>query len=574
MISASGMHVIIYNGEIYNHLEIRNELERSGASLFWRGHSDTETLLAAIERWGIEAALGKTTGMFAFAVWDRNERTLTLARDRLGEKPLYYGWQGDFFLFGSELKALRRHPAFDADVDRNVLAMYMRSGYIVAPYSICKNIFKLLPGTYVQLTGASVQERFQKPQKYWSLRDVVGRGSKNLFPGNDDDAVCELEGKLNAAIKVQRIADVPLGAFLSGGIDSTVVVALMQAQTSSPIKTFTIGFHETAYNEAAHAKSVAQHLGTDHTELYVTPREAMEVIPKLPLLFDEPFGDSSAIPTYLISQLARQQVTVSLSGDGGDELFAGYGRYQRAYSIWRATRRLPLFARNVLSNGFGTFVRHRPPSLMTGKTNRLARYLAAGNPAEVYQVQMSQRQDERDLVLGSACMLPLAWADPGFTRIHGHPYDMMMETDALVYLPDDILVKVDRASMGVSLEARVPMLDHHVVEFAWRLPLHMKVREREGKWLLKRMLRKYVPDLLMNRPKMGFGVPVGQWTRGPMRDWAENLLAEHRLRQDGFLNPGLVREQWSQHINGDRNGGDSLWTVLMFQAWLSSQVAG
>jgi asparagine synthase (glutamine-hydrolysing) len=448
--------------------------------------------------------------------------------------------------------------------------MYFRSGYIAAPNSIYRNIFKLLPGTYLQLSAVDGREALPNPRGYWSLHDVIRRGSKDLFSGSDSDAVDELECKMNDAIKLQQIADVPLGAFLSGGIDSTSVVALMQAQASSPVKTFTIGFHETGYNEAVHAKSVARHLGTDHTELYVTPHEAREVIPKLPLLFDEPFGDSSAIPTYLISQLARRQVTVSLSGDGGDELFGGYTRYQRVYDIWRMTRRMPYVARNLLSSGLSILPRHYRPSSIAWKANRLASYLSAEGTAEFYKVQMSQRQDEHDLVLASNGKSPCVGTKSSLTHSDAHPYDTMMHMDTLAYLPDDILVKVDRTSMGVSLETRVPMLDHHVVEFAWRLPLHMKVREREGKWLLKKMLRKYVPDSLMNRPKMGFGVPVGQWTRGPMRDWAENLLAEDRLCQDGFLNPDLVRKQWSQHISGDSSGGDALWAVLMFQAWLSS----
>ena len=569
MASASGRHVIAFNGEIYNHLEIRKELEMSESRPAWRGHSDTETLLVGLDRWGLEPTLEKTAGMFAFALWDRQERVLTLARDRVGEKPLYYGWQGDTFLFGSELKALRAHPAFRAGIDRDVLARYLRYGYIAAPCSIYQNIFKLPPGTYVQLSAQQSPGALPKPKSYWSLRAVMERGLAHPFAGSDDDAIGGLEALLMQAVSLQSIADVPLGAFLSGGIDSTTIAALMQAQSSRRVKTFTIGFRESSYNEAGHAKAVARHLGTDHTELYVTPQEAMGVIPKLPELYDEPFGDSSAIPTFLVSQLARGHVTVSLSGDGGDELFGGYTRYRRTDDIWSAIRHIPYFARKALSKGIRTFSRHGRASSIGWKANRLALYLSAESAEACYRTQISQRHDAHDLVMnrdGLPCACPASDSAPS----RGHLYDTMMYADAMAYLPDDILAKVDRASMGVSLEARVPMLDHRVLEFAWRLPLHMKVRNGEGKWLLKQVLRKYVPGSMIDRPKMGFGVPVGQWLRGPLREWAENLLSEERLRQDGFLNPWLIRGQWSRHVDGAAAGDDSLWTVLMFQAWLSA----
>lgn len=567
MTSASGRYVIVFNGEIYNHLEIRKELAVSGSPPAWRGHSDTETLLCGFDRWGLESVLKKAVGMFAFALWDRQERMLTLARDRVGEKPLYYGWQGDTFLFGSELKAFRAHPAFRAEIDRNVLARYLRDGYIAAPCSIYQDIFKLLPGTYVQLSAQQLPGTVGKPKAYWSLREVVEHGLANPFAGSDEDAIDELEALLMQAVSLQSIADVPLGAFLSGGVDSTTVVALMQVQSSRRVKTFTIGFHESSYNEAEHAKSVAQHLGTDHTELYVTPREAMGVIPKLPALYDEPFGDSSAIPTFLVSQLARQHVTVSLSGDGGDELFGGYTRYQRTDDIWSAMRHIPYFARKALSKGIGTFSRYSRTSLIGWKASRLALYLSAESAGACYQAQIAQRHDVHDLVMNRGG-LPCGNAALESALPHGNLYSAMMYADAIAYLPDDILAKVDRASMGVSLEARVPMLDHRVLEFAWRLPLHMKVRDREGKWLLKQVLQKHIPKSIIDRPKMGFGVPVGQWLRGPLREWAESLLSEERLKQDGFLNPRLVREQWLRHLAGGSSEADSLWTVLMFQAWL------
>lgn len=572
MTSASGRYVIVFNGEIYNHLDIRRELDLSESRPAWRGHSDTETLLSGVERWGLDAVLNKAVGMFAFALWDRETRTLILARDRIGEKPLYYGWQDGSFLFGSELKALRRHPAFRAEVDRNVLGLYVRLGYIPAPCSIYRNIFKLLPGTCVQLSAREPLGYLPESRAYWSLRKVVESGLTSPFAGSDQDAIDELESQLIRAVSLQSIADVSLGAFLSGGIDSTTIVALLQAQSSRPVKTFTIGFHESGYQEAQYAKAIAEHLRTDHTELYVTPRDAMEVIPKLSALYDEPFGDSSAIPTFLVSQLARQQVTVSLSGDGGDELFGGYARYQRADDIWRAMKCIPHFARNAASHGIRAAFRSRNPYAIGSKANRLALYLSARNADDVYKAQTLHRQDAHDLVL-SAGRVPCGDTMPDSAAGPDRPYDSMMYTDSVTYLPDDILVKVDRAAMGVSLETRVPMLDHRVIEFAWRLPMHMKVRKREGKWLLKQVLRKHVPASFLDRPKMGFGVPVGEWVRGPLRDWSESLLSEVRLKEEGFLNARIVREQWSRHLDGFPGGGDNVWHLLAFQAWLAHTLA-
>jgi asparagine synthase (glutamine-hydrolysing) len=566
MSSASGRYVIVFNGEIYNHLQLRKELERLGSSPVWRGHSDTETLLYGFERWGIEPALKKTVGMFAFALWDRRQRVLTLARDRMGEKPLYYGWQGSEFLFGSELKALGAHPAFRAEVDRNALALYMRYGYIPAPHSIYRHIFKLPPGTIFQLSAEHGRGSSHEPKAYWSLREVAVQGLTDPFDGTDKDAIDELEARLREAVSLQSVADVPLGAFLSGGVDSTTVVALMQARSSRPVKTFTIGFREWGYNEAEHANAVAQHLGTEHTELYVTAREALEVIPRLPTLYDEPFGDSSAIPTFLVSSLARRHVAVSLSGDGGDEMFAGYTRYRRTQEIWRVMRQVPYFVRNAVSHGMRPLFRQG--SSIGCRARRVARYLSARTAEECYDAQILQRDDIDDLVLGSQ---DAPHANARLTSIlpRSSIYDQMMYMDTMSYLPDDILVKVDRASMGVGLEARVPMLDHRVVEFAWRLPLRMKVRGRENKWILKQVLRKYVPSAMTDRPKSGFGIPVVQWLRGPLRDWAEDLLSEDRLKDEGLLNPRRVREQWSRHCAGVQPGNDSLWQLLAFQAWFS-----
>lgn len=571
MTSASGRYVIVLNGEIYNYPCIRRELEASLLSVAWRGHSDTEVLLAAFDEWGIEASLKKAGGMFAFALWDRRERTLTLARDRVGEKPLYYGWQGDIFLFGSELKALRAHPAFQAGIDRNVLALYLRHGYITAPHSIYQGIFKLPPGSFTQLELRSGPGGVPRPRTYWSLREVAQRGLTEPFAGSDSEAINELESELLKAVARQRIADVPLGAFLSGGVDSSAIVALMQAQTTLPVKTFTIGFHEDAYNEAQHARSVARHLGTDHTELIVTARDAREVIPRLPTLYDEPFGDSSAIPTFLVSQLARRHVTVALSGDGGDELFGGYKRYQRTSEIWSLMRRVPYVARKAMSFGVSAISRVSCTASARAKASRIAQYLSASDGPQVYAAQILQRHDTDVFVIANDCWHKEPEENPVYAR--NDLYPTMMYTDLSTYLPDDILVKVDRASMAVGLEVRVPMLDRHVLEFAWRLPARLKVQRDTGKWLLRQVLRKYLPSSYFERPKMGFGIPVGEWLRGPLREWAESLLCEQRVRREGFLNPKLARQQWLGHLAGDSAGSDGLWHVLAFQSWLASVAA-
>jgi asparagine synthase (glutamine-hydrolysing) len=568
MVSASGRYVIVFNGEIYNHSDVREELDQLDSPPQWRGHADTEILLSAFERWGVEASLKRTVGMFALALWDRKERILTLARDRVGEKPLYYGWQGDVVLFGSELKALRAHPAFRSGIDRGVLATYFRRGYITAPHSIYQGIFKLLPGTYLQFSGREQCGVVPRPRTYWSLREVATRGLAEPFVGSDAEAVSRLDSALLRAVADQCIADVPLGAFLSGGVDSSTIVALMQAQSSNPVKTFTIGFHEDDYNEADHARSVARQLGTDHTDLYVTAEEAREVIPRLASIYDEPFGDSSAIPTFLVSQLARRQVTVALSGDGGDEVFGGYARYQRTHDIWSLMGRVPYIARKTVSLGVSALSRRGSIGAGRSKAARLARYLCAENAAAIYQAQMIQRHNAHELVMIDEDLSREFETDANFPG--KGLYSTMMYTDTLTYLPDDILVKVDRASMAVGLEVRVPILDHRVLEFAWAVPLSLKVRGRTGKWLLKEVLRRYLPDPLLDRRKMGFGVPVGEWVRGPLREWAESLLSDDRLRREGLLNPRLAREEWQNHLAGDSTGSDSLWHLLAFQAWLAN----
>lgn len=598
MVSASGRYVIVFNGEIYNHMGIRRELTDFppslvlpgqkegeagviGGSKHWRGHSDTETLLAGFNAWGIEAAVRKAAGMFAFAVWDKHDRTLTLGRDRLGEKPLYYGWQGDTFLFSSELKALKAHPRFCAVIDRNALALLMRHSYIPAPYSIYQGIAKLQPGC---LLTVSLNQREPRVTPYWQGRQVVEDGLARPFAGSASEAVDALELLLKDAVGQQMVADVPLGAFLSGGVDSSTVVALMQAQSSRPVRTFSIGFHEKRYNEAQHAKTVAHYLGTDHTEWYVTPQDALDVIPRLSNLYDEPFADSSQIPTFLVSQMARQHVTVSLSGDAGDELFGGYNRYVLGQRLWGKLSLLPPWLRQRLSNlltGVSPGVWNRlfdvlqlvfsPALVQSNISDRLqkgANVMAARNPAELYYMLVSHwSQQSEQLVLGAIEPLT-ALTDSARQVKTDHFIHQMMALDMLSYLPDDILTKVDRAAMSVSLETRVPFLDHRIVEFAWCLPLHYKLRNGVGKWVLRQVLYKYVPRELIERPKMGFGVPIDAWLRGPLRDWAEALLDESRLRREGYLNPGPVQQKWAEHLSGKRNWQYHLWDVLMFQAWL------
>lgn len=580
MHSACDRYVIVFNGEIYNFKILRQELEVFGHK--FHGHSDTEVMLAAISRWGLEAAVKRFNGMFAFALWDKQEHRLHLARDRLGEKPLYYGWMGKTFLFGSELKALRAHPDFKEELNRDALALYMRHNCVPAPYSIYKGIYKLPPGTILTLNGADGISS-PAPIPYWSARVVAEQGIARPFTGSVEEAIAQLDTLLREAVKMRMEADVPLGAFLSGGVDSSLVVALMQAQSDIPIKTFSIGFNESEYNEANYAKAVAQHLGTDHTELYITPEQAMAVIPRLPTLYDEPFADSSQIPTFLVSELARQYVTVSLSGDGGDELFAGYNRYLRGQSIWNMIGWMPKRMRSAASGMLTaispqtwTSIFQKMNYILPGKIkqqnpgdklHKLSEILDVDDPETMYRRLVSHWKDPSSIVLG-ACEPPTVltdrsrWADlPDFVQ-------RMMFLDTVTYLPDDILVKVDRASMGVSLEARVPLLDHRVMEFAWRLPMSMKIRNGQSKWLLRQVLYKYVPRELIERPKMGFGVPIDSWLCGPLREWAEVLLDEKRLREEGFFNPAPIREKWAEHLSGKRNWQYYLWDVLMFQAWL------
>jgi asparagine synthase (glutamine-hydrolysing) len=576
MFSPCGRYVLVYNGEIYNHLDLRGELEAEGGGFEWRGHSDTETLLAALRHWGVEGGLQRLNGMFAFALWDGQDRTLFLARDRMGEKPLYYGRSGESFLFGSELKALEAHPHWVGTVDRNALALFMRHNYVPTPWSIYQGIAKLAPAHYVVVRegGMLVEE----PRCYWSLGAVAEQGV-NAPRGEVHELVESLDALLSDAVNRRMAADVPLGTFLSGGYDSSIVTALMQAQSSRPVKTFSIGFHEPGYNEAPHARAVAEHLGTEHTELYVTPEEAMAVIPRLPSVFDEPFSDSSQIPTYIVSELARRHVTVSLSGDGGDELFFGYHRYFRAERIWGQLTHLPLWVRRGLSTlmarapgrpieqAMALLPRRLRVNHLADRLPKLAQIVGQASGEGFYRELVSHWKSPEHLVLGAKEPDTLF---SQFERLPDLPSlrERMMYLDMMTYLPDDILTKVDRASMAVSLEARVPLLDHRVVEFAWRVPTEYKYGDGQGKWLLRQVLYRYVPRKLMERPKMGFGIPIDDWLRGPLREWAEDLLNANRLREEGYFDPAPIRKMWQEHLSGRRRWHYYLWDVLMFQAWL------
>lgn len=576
MCSRDGRYVISFNGEIYNYRELRKELEQE--SVEFRGGSDTETILEGVSRWGFERTLGRLWGMFAFALWDRAEKRLLLARDRIGKKPLYYGWVDGTLLFGSELKALRAYPSCRPEIDREALALYVRFGYVPEPFSIYRGIRKLPKGHYGTASAGTPLEL----HAYWSARSVVEAGLESALTLSDREATDELEARLRNAVARRMIADVPLGAFLSGGIDSTTVVALMQAQSARPVKTFTIGFHEEQYNEARHAKAIAEHLRTDHTELYVTPREAREVIPRLPDIYDEPFADSSQIPTFLVCQLARREVTVSLSGDGGDELFAGYSRYLWAERVWDWQRIFPLgvrrfasrLARGISAKRWDALYGAVEPAVprrwrqqfVGDKVHKLAGLLAEPEREAVYESLTSSWRTPWGLVAGASEALAPSRRD-SLPRDLASYTEWMMFRDLTTYLPDDILVKVDRASMAVSLEARNPLLDHRLVEWVWRLPLSMKKRGGTSKWLLRQVLYRHVPSRLVERPKVGFGVPIDAWLRGPLRDWAESLLDERHLRSDGLFEPGPVREAWEAHLRGRRNEQYRLWVILMFQSW-------
>lgn len=584
MESSCGRYTLAFNGEIYNHLQLRKELEDSETGQAFRGSSDTETLLAGLTHWGIQSTIERSVGMFAFALWDRHARKLTLGRDRLGEKPVYYGWQGNgnqrAFLFGSELKALCVHPAFRASIDRGAVSLLLRHNCVPAPYSIYESIFKLPAGCILSVS-LTLPEPTITP--YWSGTTVAEQGVAAQKAHGQAEQLEELEDLLKGVVRQQMIADVPLGAFLSGGIDSSLIVSLMQSQSDQPVRTFSIGYHESGHNEAVYAAAVANHLGTEHTELYVSPKEAIAVIDRLPSVYCEPFSDSSQIPALLVSELARQHVTVALTGDGGDEIFGGYNRHILTQRWWRTLTRLPLRLRYVASRALAQLSTDRMANVVDrlqtflpmsyrlayigDKFQKVTDILTCNSVDELY-LQLVSHWDEPSKVVRDG-------QEPQ-TVVNGSPLsgtdlsaaEKMMALDLMTYLPDDNLAKLDRAAMSVSLETRVPLLDHRVVEFAWRMPISLKIRGSAGKWALRRILERYVPRTLTERPKMGFSVPIDDWLRGPLRSWAEELLDPSRLQREGYFEPQPIRERWEQHLSGRRNWQYALWDVLMFQAWL------
>jgi asparagine synthase (glutamine-hydrolysing) len=568
MQSADGRYVISYNGEAYNHAALRLELEALGRR--FRGHSDTEVLLEAVSEWGVDETLRRVNGMFAFALYDRIERRLVLARDRVGEKPLYYGWFGGVLLFGSELKALREHPAFDSCVDRDALALYLRHAYVPDPFCIYESVHKLPPGTSLEVLA---DRRSASPRPYWSVAAVAAEALAHPYSGGESQAIDELDVLLRDAVRLRMCADVPLGAFLSGGIDSSTVVALMQAQSSRPIETFSIGFDDPAIDESTWSRTVARYLGTNHHELHVTGDDALRVVPDLPRIYDEPFADPSQIPTHLLSRFTRKRVTVSLSGDAGDELFGGYERYARAESMWRLLRLVPLGVRSQLAaltsaDGSGGPVRRvldMAPRSLRRRIETAGELASSPAFPELYRRLVSHWRER--IVVGGV-ERKTAFSDD-FEA--GTSLEQAMLVDWRTYLPGDILTKVDRASMAVSLECRVPLLDPRVIELAWRLPRTFKHRAGTTKWILRKLLERYIPRSLVDRPKRGFTAPIGRWIRGELNAWAADLLSAGRLRREGFLDAAPVKAKLREHLRGDRDWGWLLWGVLVFEAWLAEQ---
>jgi asparagine synthase (glutamine-hydrolysing) len=574
---------IVFNGEIYNHLELRKKLDFSSHNK-WVGHSDTETLLACISEWGLDKTLESITGMFVFAMWDHETKQLYLVRDRFGEKPLYYGWVKDSFVFGSELKIFKMFPFWENSINVNALSLFLRYNYIPAPYSIYENIWKLPAGSYLKVSKNNlINHSCDNPSKYWDACKVAVESSENpLRFRNDSEAIDSLDSILQKSVKAQMLSDVPVGAFLSGGIDSSMIVSLMQKQSIVPIKTFSIGFKDNNYNEAVYAKDVATYLGTDHTELMVSPSDALNVIPKLPVIYDEPFADSSQIPTYLLASLTRQEVTVSLSGDAGDELFGGYTRYQHTQNLLDKLKKVPTSVKsivasidncipkkytNLIIDSLSSLSKQQYQKNYSNKFNRLIKLLNSKNEIDIYNELLAYWNPSEIMTNETDKKVDSLSIPSSLNSI-----EQMMLFDTINYLPDDILVKVDRAGMAASLETRIPFLDHNVYEFAWQIPFEYKIRNGNSKWLLRQLLYRYVPEKLIERPKMGFAVPIDSWLRGPLKDWAENLLDERKIKEQGFFKSEVISKRWNEHINGSRNWHFQLWTVLMFQQWYEYQL--
>lgn len=579
MVSASGRYTIVFNGEIYNFLELRKELERAGVQ--FRGRSDTEVILAAAEHWGLNQTLQKINGMFALVVWDKKERKINFARDRLGKKPLYIGWAKDALVFGSELKALRAHPDFEAAINPKSLSLYLQYGFLPSPACIYKNAWSLPAGSRLTLSvpnleaGANLSTHMEP---YWQHAHALEDSRSKKIHASDETVIKEFEELLTECVRDRMISDVPLGAFLSGGIDSSSVVALMQHHSGQPVKTYTIGFREAGFDEAAHAAKIAAHLGTDHHELYLGAQDALNVIPRLPEIYDEPFADMSAIPTYLVSEFARLDVTVALSGDGGDEMLGGYNRHVTGAKLWNRIKFLPKPVRAALGGAikklpperWNTLIQSRPQAgtLM----HKAANFLSMNTQEDIYQNLLSSWPEPP---LKNAAQTKTILNDSAFQPPAGLSFaEKMMYWDALFYLPGDILTKVDRASMASSLEARAPLLDRRIYEYAWRLPVQFKIRGGKGKWLLRQVLKRHVPEELFERPKQGFSVPVGEWLRGPLKDWAEDLLSVKKLERHGLLDAPAIRSAWDDHLAGRGANAQKLWTVLMFQAWYDRWMRG
>ena len=576
MISKSGRYVLAFNGEIYNHRFIKRELNSAFMNIEWKGTSDTEILLTAIDKWGLYKSLNKITGMFAFSLWDKKEKLLYLARDRIGEKPIYYGWQKDTFLFGSDIQGIKSHPSFENKIDSNSLSLMLRFNYVPSPNSIYKNLKKLEPGSFLQV---SIVKRDIQKKNYWSAAKTANNNLSNLFSGSELEAIELLDINLSETVKNQMLSDAPIGGFLSGGIDSSIICSLMQKNSIEPINTFSIGFNEKTYDEAQYAKLISDYLGTNHHELYLSPQDAMKIIPELQMAYSEPFADVSQIPTMIISDLAKDYVKVALTGDGGDELFGGYNRYLITKRIWKKISMFgkpirSFIANFILSYGIRTIMKIEKLNFSEKYINNFSAKISKGlevlDSDDIFDLYINITSNSRNpskVLLGNSSKEKLY----GVEKLNLQNFsdvEKMMIMDIVNYLPDDILVKLDRATMHYSIEARAPFLDHNIFEFAWSLPLNFKLNNSENKVVLRRLLSKYLPNELIHKPKRGFSVPIGIWLRGPLKNWAEHQLNQKRLNDEGFFNPKVILNLWKEHLEERFNHEKLLWSILMFQSWL------